>query len=30
VLLCDSCNEDPVNLECKPSHTRGRKLQEVG
>ena len=30
VLLCDSCNEDPVNLECKPSHTRGRKPQEVG
>ncbi len=30
VLLCDSCNEDPANLECKPSHTRGRRLQEVG
>jgi UPF0176 protein len=30
VLLCDSCNEDPANLVCKPTHTRGRKLQEVG
>ena len=30
VLLCDSCNEDPTNLVCKPTHTRGRKLQEVG
>jgi UPF0176 protein len=30
VLLCDSCNQDPANLECKPSHTRGRRLQEVG
>lgn len=30
VLLCDSCNEDPANLECKPTHTRGKKLQEVG
>ncbi len=30
VLLCDSCNADPANLECKPSHTRGRRLQEVG
>jgi len=30
VLLCDSCNEEPVNLECKPTHTRGKKLQEVG
>jgi UPF0176 protein len=30
VLLCDSCNEDPANLVCKPNHTRGKKLQEVG
>jgi len=30
VLLCDSCNEDPANLACKPTHTRGKKLQEVG
>ncbi len=30
VLLCDSCNEDPANLICKPTHTRGKKLQEVG
>jgi len=30
VLLCDSCNEVAENLECKPHHTRGRKLQEVG
>ena len=30
VLLCDSCNQDPANLICKPTHTRGKKLQEVG
>ena len=30
VLLCDSCNEDHANLACKPTHTRGKKLQEVG
>jgi UPF0176 protein len=30
VLLCDSCAADSSNLECKPSHTRGRRLQEVG
>ena len=30
VLLCDKCFEDPANLECKPTHTRGRRLQEVG
>ena len=30
VLLCDRCNEDPANLVCKPTHTRGKKLQEVG
>jgi UPF0176 protein len=30
VLLCDSCNENPTNSECRPSHTRGRRLQEVG
>jgi len=30
VLLCNSCNEDPANLVCKPTHTRGKKLQEVG
>ena len=30
VLICDSCMEDPSNLECKPTHTRGRRLQEVG
>ena len=30
VLLCDSCNEDPANLVCKTTHTRGKKLQEVG
>jgi UPF0176 protein len=30
VLLCDTCATDSANLECKPSHTRGRRLQEVG
>jgi UPF0176 protein len=29
ILLCDECNQGE-NLECRPSHTRGRKLQEVG
>lgn len=29
ILLCDECNHGE-NLECRPSHTRGRKLQEVG
>jgi UPF0176 protein len=30
VLLCDSCNERPENLACQTSHTRGKRLQEVG
>lgn len=30
VLLCDSCFENPANLECNDSHTRGRRLQEIG
>ena len=30
ILLCDHCNESPANLECKPEHTRGKRLQEVG
>jgi UPF0176 protein len=30
ILLCDSCNEQSENLACQPSHSRGRKLQEVG
>lgn len=30
ILLCDHCNENPENLECKPEHTRGKRLQEVG
>ena len=30
VLLCDQCFEDPANLECKPTHTRGKRLHEVG
>ncbi len=30
ILLCDHCNENPVNLACKPEHTRGKRLQEVG
>ena len=30
ILLCDHCNEDAANLACKPEHTRGKRLQEVG
>lgn len=30
VLLCDSCAAKPENLECKPTHTRGRKREAVG
>lgn len=30
VLLCDSCAQKPEHLACKPHHTRGRRLQEVG
>jgi len=30
ILLCDTCNESPENLECQPNHTRGKRLQEVG
>ncbi len=30
VLICDSCHSDPANLDCKPHHTRGKRLQEVG
>ena len=26
VLLCDSCVEIPSNLECKPEHTRGKRI----
>jgi UPF0176 protein len=28
VLLCDSCNENPENLKCSPSHTRGRRMAD--
>ena len=30
ILLCDPCNEKPENLACQPTHTRGKRLQEVG
>ena len=30
VLICDDCFSDPANLDCKPHHTRGKRLQEVG
>ncbi len=30
ILLCDDCSENPANLACKPEHTRGKRLQEVG
>ncbi|MFM1778990.1 MAG: hypothetical protein RIS51_135 [Actinomycetota bacterium] len=30
ILLCDDCVAKPENLACKPHHTRGKRLQEVG
>ena len=30
VLLCDDCAARPENLECRPTHTRGRKREAVG
>jgi UPF0176 protein len=30
ILLCDDCNKNPEQLACKPHHTRGKRLQEVG
>ena len=30
LLLCEECNSDPKNLECRPNHTRGKRLQDVG
>lgn len=30
ILLCDACNSNSANLACKPEHTRGKRLQEVG
>ncbi len=30
ILLCDTCNSNSANLACKPEHTRGKRLQEVG
>jgi UPF0176 protein len=30
ILLCDDCNEQEVNLQCKPNHTRGRRKETVG
>ena len=30
ILLCDECAEKPENLECQPSHTRGRRRETVG
>ncbi len=30
ILLCDACNEKPEHLACQPTHTRGKRLQEVG
>jgi len=30
VLLCEACASDPKNIECNPSHIRGKRLQEVG
>lgn len=30
VLLCETCAAVPENLECKPTHTRGRRLEIAG
>jgi UPF0176 protein len=30
VLLCDDCAQKPEMLECKPTHTRGRRKDMVG
>ncbi len=30
ILLCDDCNSQDANLECKPTHTRGRRTESVG
>lgn len=30
ILLCDDCALQPEQLACKPHHTRGKRLQEVG
>jgi UPF0176 protein len=29
VLLCDDCAQNPVNLACNKSHTRGKKLSRI-
>ena len=30
ILLCEDCAAAEVNLECKPTHTRGRRKETVG
>ena len=30
ILLCDDCNSKEVNLQCKETHTRGRRKETVG
>ncbi|MEN9956619.1 MAG: hypothetical protein RIR46_227 [Actinomycetota bacterium] len=30
VLLCDHCFEDPANVQCNETHTRGRRKETVG
>jgi UPF0176 protein len=30
VLLCDHCFEDPANVQCNETHTRGRRKEAVG
>ena len=30
ILLCDSCFEIPENLACNASHTRGKRLHQIG
>lgn len=30
ILLCNTCRENPSNLECSPTHTRGKRRSQVG
>lgn len=30
LLLCDDCRTVPANLECSPTHTRGKRKSQVG
>jgi UPF0176 protein len=30
ILLCDECASNDVNLACKPEHTRGKRIGQIG